>query len=161
MSLIHQQFSPNGHFEGNLMIERKNGGYKVEIRFRRFFRGNGCCFDEADFETPKCLYEVKSCNLFNRCYNGNDKRPYRDRIHKKCITNQLGRFAIKTDNHIGLYLRALQTGKVPKYIFALIYENQAIFRVLEWDQVILTNDRERHYIRLADIFKEATPLETY
>jgi hypothetical protein len=55
----------------------------------------------------------------------------------------------------------ISEGKVPKYIFALIYENQAIFRVLEWDQVILTNDCKRHYIRLADIFKEATPLETY
>lgn len=137
--------------------KRKNNGYQIEDRLRKFFKGSKCSFDEADFETSNCLYEVKSCNLFNKCYNGNDKRPYIERRHKKCLTNQLGRFAIKEENHIGLYLRSLQTGKTPKYIFALVYQNQAIFKVLRWEEVTLSTPI--CFIRLADLFGEATPLD--
>ena len=131
----------------------------MENKLRKFFRGSKCSFDEVDFETSKCLYEVKSCNLFNKCYNGNDRRPYIECRHKKCLTNQLGRFSINPENHIGLYLRSLQTGKVPKYIFALTYQNQSIFRVLEWEDVVIPNTKKHYFVRLADLFGEATPLD--
>lgn len=134
--------------------KRENKGYKVEERMRKFFRGNTTTLDEVDFETSNSLYEVKSCRLFNRCYNANHLREWKNgkKTNKKIETHQLGRFQIKTDNHIMLYLRALQTGKIPKYIFVLRFQNQIIFRVIHWKEIDIPNNKWYHYISINNIF---------
>ena len=133
---------------------RENRGYKVEERLRKFFKGTASQLDEVDFETSTSLYEVKSCKLFNKCYNANHLRKYKNKPHKRIETHQLGRFKILTDNHIMLYLRSLQTGKIPKYIFAMRYGNQIIFRIIKWKELIVTNNKDYHYITLGEIFYE-------
>ena len=129
-------------------------GAKIEERMRRFFKGVCNPHNEIDFETSTSVYEVKSCKLFNRCFNANNLRPFKSIPHKKCVTQQLGRFQIKTDNHIMLYLRSIQLNKFAKYIFVLIIGNQIAFKVLPWKSVYLPNTREYHYLNIRDIFYE-------
>ena len=138
------------------MMKEKNKGYKVEERLRKFFRGVLSSYNEVDFETSTSLYEVKSCKLFNRCYNANHLRKWKQggKPNKRIESHQLGRFWIKTENHIALYLRALQAGKIPKYIFAIRYGNQIIFRVMPWEEIKISNKKEYYYIAIADIFHE-------
>lgn len=130
----------------------KNKGWEIEGRMRRFFKGKPCPHDEVDFQTSKCLYEVKSCKLFNRCTNGNDKRNFKKKKHKKIETLQHGRFYMVTNNHILLFLRAIQLNKVPKYIFVLKIGKQTVFKVLNWEDVMLTNEKDYHYISIKEVF---------
>jgi len=130
----------------------KNRGYAVENRMLRFFKGTPTSYDEVDFETSTSLYEVKSCKLFNKCYNANHRRPYKNKPHKKIETLQLGRFQITTDNHIMLYLRAIQLLKTPKYIFVLRVGNQFIFKVMKWEDIIVPNTKDYYHIPVRDIF---------
>ncbi len=135
-------------------MEQENKGYKVEERLRKFFKGVTSSLDEVDFETSTSLYEVKSCNIFNKCYNSNHLRKYKHSPHKKIETHQLGRFQILTDNHIALYLRALQINKAAKYIFVIRVGNQIIFKIVPWSDIKITNDKDYHYIAISDIFYE-------
>ncbi len=132
--------------------EAREYGAMIEERMRKMFKGKISHLDEVDFETSKCLYEIKSCRIFNKCYNGNDKRPYMKKQHKKIETLQLGRFQIITDNHIMLYLRQLQTGKIAKYVFAIRYGKQIMFRVLKWKELTINNTKDYQYISVKDIF---------
>ena len=126
-------------------------GTMIEDRFMKMFKGEKSYLDEIDFETSNCLYEVKSCKLFNDCVNGNDQRkPH----HKKITTSQMGRFQVITNNHIMLYLRAMQAGKTAKYIFAVRYGKQVIFRVMRWEELEVCNLRDYYYVLLKDIFGE-------
>ncbi len=118
----------------------------------KFFRGKHSELDEVDFETSTSLYEVKSCKLFNlNTNNCNQKRKYVDYIHKQCSSFHLGRFFINPDNHIALFLRALQLNKIPKYIFVIRVDNQIIYKVLPWEKVIVMNEKQS-VIKLKDIF---------
>ncbi len=65
----------------------------------KWFKGKTHSADCVDFQTTKSLYEVKSCRLFVDCVNGNDKRKYAAKPHKKIITTQMGRFHVKRANH--------------------------------------------------------------
>ncbi len=127
-------------------------GERIEDRFRKMFKGKKTSWPEVDFETSKCLYEVKSCNLFNKTVNSNHLRNHKDQPHKQCEGVQLGRFTIWINNHIMLYLRALQQNKIPKYIFALKYGGQVIFKIKHWDELILINEKEYKHISLSHIF---------
>jgi len=131
---------------------RNNKGYEIEDRMRRFFKGEKSSYDEVDFETSKCLYEVKSSQLFNKTWNGNHKRDYKTKKHKKICSLQLGRFLIKTDNHILLYLRAIQLNKAPKYIFVIKIGKQSVFRIVPWEEISLNNDKDNHHISIKEIF---------
>lgn len=139
--------------------EEKKEAFRIEQRIMNLFKGQPISLDEVDFETKNALYEVKSCKLFNRSYNGNHLRKFKKKRHKKIETYQLGRFKIKTDNHIKLYLRSLQTGKVPKYVFVIRVGRQIIFKSLPWEKVILTNDRDLHQVPIATIFHTKLGLE--
>jgi hypothetical protein len=124
-------------------------GHVAEERMRKLFHGEICPYEEVDFETKNCLFEVKSCNLFNQCTNNNHLvRPGAPR----CQTNQLGRFTIKTDNHIMLYLRALQLNKIPKYCFVIRVGNQMMYRVLPWESVKLSNTKDYWKVSIPQIF---------
>lgn len=128
-------------------------GLEVENRLRTFFKGKENDWDEVDFETSTSLYEVKSCRLFNITVNGNHLRPFRGSNPNKRIQGfQLGRFSIRTGNHVLLYLRSLQTLKVPKYIFVLRVRKQIIFKIVPWEEIKIIPDKEIHHIRISDIF---------
>ncbi len=128
-------------------------GCMVEERMRKMFKGKKTYRDEVDFETKNYLYEVKSCSLFNKCYNGNDKR--RNKTDKKIKSTQLGRFFIRPENHFKLWLEAKKVGKIAKYVFCLRLGKQVIFRVLTWDNVIVPNtEKPYHHILVKDIFRE-------
>lgn len=127
-------------------------GKEVEERLRKFFRGVKSPFDEIDFETSTSLYEVKSCKLFNTTTNQNNLRRYKDYAHKRCSAPQLGRFFIKPENHIGLYLHSLRTNKIPKYIFALRVEKQIIYKILPWEKIFIFPQEKLVPVTLKEIF---------
>ena len=134
----------------NKMEHKK--GHEIETRLRKFFRGTKSPFDEIDFETSTSLYEVKSCNLFNTTTNQNSKRKYRDYAHKNISAAQLGRFFVKPENHIGLYLHSLRTNKIPKYIFVLGLANQIIYKILPWEKILIFPQEKVVPITLKEIF---------
>ncbi len=156
MQVLWDRIRTNQKMKGKAKI----CGEMMEERFMKMFRGKKRHLEEIDFETSTSLYEVKSCSLFNRCYNANHLKPFIIKRHKRCETRQLGRFQIITNNHIMLYLRALEAGKIPKYIFALRFGKQAIFRVIKWEEVIVPNTKDYHYILLKDIFDEDSIITT-
>ena len=127
--------------------ERKCWGNKMEDRMMAFFKGVRSTYDEVDFETSACLYEVKSCRLINKCSSGNFANG-----KGKAETTHFGRFTINTDNHILLYLRSLQLNKKPRYIFVLRVGNQTIFKLKDWSEVKILNDKDTHHIRLKEVF---------
>lgn len=104
---------------------------------RNWFKGFPSTSWAVDFETKTTCYEVKSCNLFNKCNNANDKREYVNKPHKKIVTHQFGRFLIDLENHYKLQEFALSSGKKAKYIFVVVLGNQKIFKVKEWDKLKL------------------------
>ena len=54
-------------------------------------------------------------------------------------------------NHILLYLRSIQLNKNPKYIFVLRVGNQTIFKIMDWEEVKILNNKD---IRLKDVFTD-------
>jgi len=128
-------------------------GSKVEERFRKMFRGEKTDWDEVDFQTKTTLYEVKSCAIINHGYNSNHRRKFSKRMHRNILSHKLGRFHIITDNHIMLYIRALQQQKKAKYIFAIHWGNKCIWRVADWKELALTNDRDYFDLAIPSIFK--------
>ena len=126
-------------------------GYAIEKRMMRQFKGRKTSWDEVDFETGRALYEVKSSQLFRQTVNHQEKRPYRG-------FNQ-GRFHILTGNHILLYLRSLQTLKPARYLFVLRFGNQCLYRVVRWEDIRITNDRDYHEIPISRFFTEGTDAE--
>ena len=127
-------------------------GKKIEERLRKFFRGKHSQLDEIDFETSTSLYEVKSTKLFQTTINQNSKRRYRDYINKHISSAQLGRFHINPENHIALYLRGLQFNKIPKYLFVIRVNNQIIWKIIPWEQVIIPNQEKSSLIPIKNIF---------
>lgn len=131
-----------------------NEGYQIEEAMRKWFHGKAHADDCVDFQTKTSLYEVKSCNLFNICNNGNDKRHYATKPHKKIITNQLGRFHIYNHNHILINEAAKKENKIAKYIFVIKINNQKIWRVwpLELVNIFIRKNKDVTPIRIKDIF---------
>lgn len=131
-------------------------GIMVEDRMRKMFKGKERHLDEVDFETSKYLYEVKSCKLFNKCCNGNNRRKFKDKPHKQIETTQLGRFQIIIENHKKLQIEAKKVNKIAKYVFCLRFGKQVLFKVLEWKKVdkliVPKTDKEYYYILLKNIF---------
>lgn len=121
---------------------------------RCWFKGRmhrkGC----VDFQTITSLYEVKSCNLFVKCFNDNH---IRTRGAPVCSTHQLGRFFIENSNHDELKCVSDKENKEPKYIFVMTLGAQNIWRVRSWDfvDVLLNWRHEYSRIKLSSVF----PLE--
>lgn len=112
-----------------------NLGYKIEDRMMRQFRGEPHYSDEVDFQTTKALYEVKSCTLFRKTYNGNHQRKFKKRQHKRCVSLQLGRFSIKTHNHVLLKQRAEEESKDARYLFVVRVGKQVFYKVIPWESM--------------------------
>jgi len=134
-----------------------NHGYKIEEAMRNWFKGKNHSAHCVDFQTTKSLYEVKSCRLFIECVNGNHKRPYASKPHKKIRTTQMGRFFVKLKNHKGLKARASEENKIPKYVFVVVIGKQKIWRVKSWEQInsIIRKRSEVTAIRIKDLFNES------
>ena len=131
--------------------ERKCWGHKIEDRMMAFFKGSRNQYDEVDFETSTSLYEVKSCRLINKCSSGNFAQ---GKTKERSETTHFGRFCINTNNHILLYLRSLQLNKKPKYIFVLRVGNQTIFKIRDWAEVSILNNKDIHHIPLSKVFND-------
>ena len=138
-------------------MDKINKGYEVEEAMMKWFKGKPHPLDCVDFQTTKTLYEVKSCQLFIRCSNGNDKRKYFSHPHKKIQTTQMGRFFIKLENHKGLLIRAQKENKIPKYIFVITIGKQKIWRIKSWEEINRRMHKENRvtWIRIKDLFNEA------
>jgi hypothetical protein len=137
------------------MRKRKKGEI-IQERMRKWFRGLPSTQWAVDFETKTTCYEVKSCNLFNKCKNSNDKRKFVTKQHKQIVTHQRGRFVIDIENHYKLAKFALDTGKKAKYIFVVILGKQYVYKVKDWDEVHLPSIQETksiyHYKSIEEIF---------
>ena len=133
-----------------------NQGYKIEDAMKKWFKGKKHPLDCVDFQTTKSLYEVKSCRLFVECVNGNHKRPYAIKPHKKITTTQLGRFFVKLRNHRKLRFRAEIEKKIPKYIFVISIGKQKIWRVKSWEKInsMMCKRSRVTPIRIKDLFNE-------
>ena len=131
-----------------------NEGCDVEEAMKKWFNGESHIEECVDFQTKTSLYEVKSCNLFNNCNNGNDKRKYITKPHKKITTNQLGRFFIRNYNHKMLGELSDKENKIPKYIFVVKIGNQKIWRVWHWElvSIFIHKGKDMTPIRIKDIF---------
>ena len=132
--------------------EAREYGLMMEERMRKMFKGKKSYLDEVDFETTRFLYEVKSCKLFTKGNNQNSKRKYVKKPHIDIESYKLGRFQIITNNHIMLYLRSLQTRKTAKYVFVVRFGKQIMFKVLKWEEVLVPNSKDYHYILIKEIF---------
>ena len=133
-----------------------NHGYRIERAMMKWFKGKTYSADCVDFQTTKSLYEVKSCRLFIECVNGNHKRPYANKPHRKITTTQLGRFFVKLENHKGLKFHADTEKKIPKYVFVVVIGKQKIWRVKSWRQInsIMRKRSVVTAIRIKDLFNE-------
>lgn len=133
-----------------------NQGYKTEEYMRKWFKGKSHPEYCVDFQTIKSLYEVKSCRLFLECSNGNHKRAYVKKQHKKITTTQMGRFHVHLDNHQKLLDTSIKENKIPKYIFVIVIGKQKIWRVKSWEQInpMIGKLKEITTIRIKDIFNE-------
>ena len=129
-----------------------NKGYEIEDRMRRFFKGKNSYDDAVDFETSTTLYEVKSCNLFNPCVNGNDKRPFKKTPHKKIDTLQHGRFKIVNENHMRIRELAHEKGKKAKYIFVITVNKQVIWRIVHWFEIVPNKEKVYTFVTIKKIF---------
>lgn len=129
-----------------------NKGYKDEEFMRKWFKGQESQKDWVDFKTKNILYEVKSCNLMNSCTNGNHKRKYVSKRHKKCYTHQLGRFNIITENHIRLGEDTEKENKV--YLFVIRIGTQRIWKSIRWSEIdkIINKDIEYNQLRISEVF---------
>lgn len=129
-------------------------GCKIEEAMMKWFKGESHPAECVDFQTKTSLYEVKSCNLLNRCLNRNDKRKYLKKPHKRIASMQLGRFFIKISNHKKLLEKAKSKKKIPKYIFVIKIGKQKIWRVKSWWDVDLIIPKKKRYeaISIKDIF---------
>ena len=134
-----------------------NHGYEIEEAMKKWFKGKNHLADCIDFQTTKSLYEVKSCRLFLKCVNGNNKRPYANKPHKKIRTTQMGRFFVKLVNHKGLKTQVEQENKIPKYIFVVVIGKQKVWRVKSWEQInpIIHKKNKITAIRIKDLFNES------
>ena len=133
-----------------------NKGLEIEKEMKRWFKGKDHPFNCVDFQTRTTLYEVKSCNFLVKCVNGNHKRSFKFRRHKKIITTQLGRFGVKVYNHKDLFKRAQEEEKLAKYIFVVVFGKQKIWKVILWDEVDkFINDKKRtDNIQIKKIFSK-------
>ena len=133
-----------------------NKGYRIEREMMKWFKGKKHSADCVDFQTTKALYEVKSCQLFVECNNGNHRRSYVNKPHKKIITTQLGRFYVKLENHKLLKVIARKENKIPKYIFILMIGKQKVWRVKTWNEIntLMLKIKDRTTVRIKDIFNE-------
>ena len=133
-----------------------NQGYKIQREMMELFKGKSNPLNCIDFQTKTSFYEVKSCRLFVNCVNGNDKRPYENKPHKKIKTTQLGRFHIKLRNHKGFKLASDKENKIPKYILVVVIGKQKIWEIKDWKQIdlMIHKNREVTLIRIKDIFHE-------
>ena len=149
----------NSSRKGGRAAQRE--GEKVEERMIKLFKGKPSGIDDFDIETSKCLYEVKSCNLFNSCvrYQGGYKKLKQEGKPFKKYTHlpELGRFKIRPENHVGLFLHAQKLNKIPKYVFAVRHGNQIIWKVLGWNEVKVPKQKSIYCIKLKDIFYDASP----
>lgn len=119
---------------------------------RKFLKGKHHLSDAVDFQTSTALYEVKSCNLFNGCCNGNHKRKFSEQPHKCIETFQSGRFWVRNKNHKLLKEEADECGKKAKYVFVVAVKGQIIWKVIDWAKVQLRKDKDYTYILLHTVF---------
>ena len=138
-------------------MSRDNQGLDVQNRMMKWFRGNVHPIPAVDFATKTTFYEVKSCNLFNKCHNANSKRKFRTKPHKNIISHQFGRFQIRSDNHFDLKNLADKYNKLAKYIFVVVIGRQLAWKVWTWDAVdVVLRRKKSDYIRVEEIFGNGT-----
>ena len=133
-----------------------NKGYLIEKKMMQWFKGVSHPADCVDFQTKRFLCEVKSCRLFIKCFNGNNKRHFLKKPHKKIETTQSGRFSIKLQNHLLLKSTAEKEGKIPRYIFVLEVGKQKVWKVMNWEDVdkVVCKTKKYTMVRQKDIFTE-------
>lgn len=133
-----------------------NQGYEIERAMMKWFKGKTCFESYVDFQTTTSFYEVKSCRLLNKCNNGNDKRSYKKKPHKKIKTTQMGRFFINLINHKRLRFLSNKKNKIPKYIFVVLIGKQKIWRVKPWEEIdpMVHQKKKITAIRIKDLFHE-------
>lgn len=131
-----------------------NKGWAIQEKMRTWFKAKDHYDDAVDFHTKKSLYEVKSCKLFNGCYNNNHLRKFNKRPHKNIKSHQLGRFTIDIKNHVKIWLKAIQEEKIPKYVFVIIIGTQRVWKVLSWEEVnyLLGGNKDYKHLRIRDVF---------
>jgi len=122
----------------NTLTSNNIESLNLEIYLTKLFKGKhtGTKINYCNIETNNYLIEVKSCNLFNK----NNKM------------TQLGRYFIDTNNHITLFLKAIQKNKIPIYIFVLKINNYKIIKKVTWDLITINNTKDYSYIKLNKIF---------
>lgn len=131
-----------------------NKGYKIENKMKKWFKGKVHYSDSVDFHTKTTLYEVKSCQLYLNCNNGNYVRPYMKKPHKKVNTTRMGRFWVKIYNHTLLKQLAEEEHKKAKYIFVIVIGTQKVWVVKDWEfiDVLISKTKDEVPIRIPDIF---------
>lgn len=139
------------------MVYNKNLGRDVENYICKKFGGESVNWKGYfDFETDKALYEVKSCNLINRCSNGNSSRSFKKSQHKYCQTVQYGRFWINNENHDLLRKEAERTNRASKYIFVVVIGKKKVWKTIHSKRVSKLLDKTQKYtlIPISKIFSE-------
>ena len=134
------------------MIKR---GDEIEDKMKSWFKGGDHPSDAVDFQTKTTLYEVKSCNLLNRCFNGNPLRKFSKEQHQMCQTTQLGRFHMIIKNHLLLKELAVEVDKKAKYILLVKVEEKIQFwKTMSWAEIHPKIDlgKEHQSLRIKDIF---------
>ena|SRR3990167_4956090 len=112
-------------------------GQQAQDFAKEWFKAQDSNCAVYDLETEKYLIEVKSCNLFNRnkgSYSKNSSRKF-----------QLGRFYIKTDNHLLFWFKGLELNKSPVYCFILRIGNHQIIKTMKWEEVLVYNQNYNHF----------------
>jgi hypothetical protein len=104
---------------------RKYNGKSAEDFIKGFLRASKSKKKFYDLETKNSLIEVKTCEAIN--------------LDKRYKAYHMGRFGIKTDNHISLLLEGIITGKIPKYAFVLRIGKQRLFKLFDARELIIFN----------------------
>lgn len=124
-----------------------NKGCEVEFAMKRWFKGTHHPADHVDFQTNKSLYEVKSCNFFNKCLS-------KGRVKGTYDSTQMGRFYIRNENHKSLLFTSKEENKIPRYVFVMRIGKQYVWRTKSWgfvDKLIVKRNKQT-LIRIKDVF---------
>lgn len=79
------------------------------------------------------LIQVKGAQIVNDAKQ-NRKQLLRN-PNQKLYHNRLGRYKIYYDSHVMLFLKGLELGKIPVYVFVLKLSDRMIYRELSWEVV--------------------------
>lgn len=121
--------------------KRKINGEKAEEYILSIVGGVTSGKEAYDIENDLYIYEVKSCCALTAC-----------KKKRKFKSYQLGRFQIKTANHLALKKIADEKKKVARYAFVLSVSGKLIYKNVDWENVKIDESREENFISWGDIF---------